>query len=102
NTIRDNARFFDDVSDVPKHVITMGIGTILEANHCLVIACGESKAEAVPAMIEGPVTAQCPASALQFHKRTTVVLDEDASRLLRNRTHYLWVEQHKLDWQRYE
>jgi len=102
NTIQDNARFFDNAEDVPRHVITMGNGTIMEADHCLIIACGEAKAEAVLAMIEGPVTSQCPASALQFHKRTTVVVDEDASRLLRNLPHYLWVEQQKLDWQKYE
>jgi glucosamine-6-phosphate deaminase len=53
-------------------------------------------------MIEGPVTAMCPASALQFHRRTTVVLDEAAAGLLCNRSHYRWVEQNTLDWQRYD
>ena len=102
STIRDNSRFFDHVSEVPRRVITMGIGTIMEARHCLVIASGRRKAAAVQAMIEGPVTAQCPASALQFHRRTTVVLDEEAAELLGNRDHYRWVEENTLEWQRYD
>ncbi|MCP4751371.1 MAG: glucosamine-6-phosphate deaminase [Proteobacteria bacterium] len=102
NTIKDNARFFDDDSQVPRHVITMGIGTILEADHCLILACGKRKSQAVQAMIEGPITSQCPASALQFHKRTTAVLDEDAACLLKLKSHYKWVEENHLDWQRYE
>ncbi len=102
NTLRDNARFFEDESQVPRHVITMGIGTILEAEHCLILACGHHKSEAVQAMIEGPITSQCPASALQFHKRATAVLDVDAACLLRLKEHYRWVEENHLDWQRYD
>ena len=102
NTIKDNARFFDHTDQVPKHVITMGIGTILEARHCLILACGWKKAQAVKAMIEGAVTAQWPASALQFHQRTTAVLDESAASLLSNKEHFEWVEENQLDWQSYE
>ncbi|MBU2512633.1 glucosamine-6-phosphate deaminase [bacterium] len=102
NTIKDNARFFDDDSQVPRHVITMGIGTILEAEHCLILACGKQKSMAVQAMIEGPITSQCPSSALQFHKRTTAVLDEDAACLLKLKSHYKWVEENHLDWQQYD
>jgi glucosamine-6-phosphate deaminase len=43
----------------------------------------------------------CPASALQFHPRTTVIADEPAAARLDNRGHYIWIEQHKLDWQQY-
>ena len=56
----------------------------------------------VQRMIEGPVTAICPASALQLHPRTTVVLDEKAADLLESKSHYRWVESRKLDWQRYD
>ena len=51
-------------------------------------------------MIEGPVSAMCPASALQFHPRTTVIIDEAAASRLDFVEHYRWVEQHKLDWQK--
>ncbi|NOX35550.1 MAG: glucosamine-6-phosphate deaminase [Deltaproteobacteria bacterium] len=102
NTIKDNARFFEDAGKVPRHVITMGIGTIMEARHCMVMACGWKKSQAVKAMIEGPVTAKWPASALQFHKRTTVVLDEAAASLLFHKEHYGWVEKNLLEWQNYE
>ncbi|CAM5272432.1 Glucosamine-6-phosphate deaminase [Streptomyces hirsutus] len=60
----DNARFFDDIDQVPHHVITQGIGTILEARHLVLLATGEGKADAVAATVEGPVAAVCPASAL--------------------------------------
>ena len=46
-TIADNARFFESEIEVPRHVITMGVGTIMEARHCLVLATGEAKAQAV-------------------------------------------------------
>lgn len=101
NTIKDNGRFFKDAREVPRHVITMGIGTIMEARHCLIMACGWKKSEAVKAMIEGPVTAQWPASALQFHRRTTAVLDEEAASLLSHREHYAWVEENMMPWQTY-
>ncbi len=102
NTIQDNSRFFEDSTQVPRHVITMGIGTIMESQHCMILACGWKKAQAIRAMIEGPVTAQWPASALQFHKRTTVVLDEPSASLLSHKEHYGWVEKNLLDWQNYE
>ena len=52
-------------------------------------------------MIEGPVSASCPASILQMHPRVTIVLDEEASNLLTFKDHYKWVEKNKLDWQLY-
>jgi glucosamine-6-phosphate deaminase len=100
-TLRDNAPHFPDPASQPRHVITMGIGSILRARHCLVLACGAHKSHAVQAMIEGPVSSMCPASALQLHPRTTVIVDLPASARLDNIEHYRWVEQHKLDWQTY-
>lgn len=101
STIRDNSDLFANPAEVPRHCITMGIGTILEARHNLLLAFGPKKARALAAMIEGPVTALCPASALQFHHRVTVVADEAAAAALTQTEHYRWVEQHKLDWQKY-
>ena len=51
----DNARFFNGLDEVPRHVITQGIGTILQARHLVLLATGAGKAEAVAATVEGPV-----------------------------------------------
>ncbi|MEV6012210.1 glucosamine-6-phosphate deaminase, partial [Streptomyces sp. NPDC051976] len=83
-TRADNARFFDDdITQVPHHVITQGIGTILEARHLILLATGEGKAEAVAQTVEGPVTALVPASALQLHPHATLVIDEPAATKLK-------------------
>ena len=65
-TVQDNARFFGSADKVPRHVITMGVGTIMETRHCLMLATGEAKADAVARMAEGPITADLPASILQM------------------------------------
>lgn len=76
----DNARFFDDdVAAVPKHCLTQGVATIMEAEHLVLLAFGQSKAEAVHHLVEGSVSAMWPATALQFHPHVTVVLDEAAA-----------------------
>jgi glucosamine-6-phosphate deaminase len=99
-TRRDNARFFGSEDAVPHHVITMGIGTILEARHCVLLAFGRHKAQAIAAAVEGPVTAMNPASALQLHPKVTVLLDEDAAANLKLTDYYRWVYEHKPAWQR--
>ncbi len=99
-TIADNARFFGSEAEVPRHVITMGVGTILEARHCLVLATGAGKAKAVAAMVEGPVTANCPATALQMHPRCTLIIDEAAATELQRVEYYRWVYDNKPAWQR--
>lgn len=83
-----NARFFDRAEDVPRMAITMGIGTILRSEEVLLLAYGEGKAAATAAMIEGPLSAACPASALQLHQKATVVLDEAAAAQLTLRDYF--------------
>jgi glucosamine-6-phosphate deaminase len=78
-TIADNARFFADDDYQPHLAITMGIGTILDSRHVLLLATGADKAAAVAAAVEGPVSASCPASALQLHRTVTLVLDAAAA-----------------------
>ena len=78
-TREDNARFFESIDEVPKYAVTMGIGTILNARRVVLLANGENKAEAVAAALEGPVTASCPASALQLHRYATYVIDGAAA-----------------------
>jgi glucosamine-6-phosphate deaminase len=98
-TRRDNARFFDSVDDVPQHVLTQGLGTILRAGHLLLVATGEAKAAAVAAAVEGPLTASCPASVLQLHPHVTVLLDPAGASLLSRTDHYREVYAAKPDWQ---
>ncbi|MFH0178962.1 glucosamine-6-phosphate deaminase [Streptomyces cacaoi] len=96
----DNARFFDgDIEQVPHHVITQGIGTILEARHLVLLATGEGKADAVAATVEGPVAAVCPASALQLHPHTTVVVDEAAASKLKLAEYFRHTYANKPAWQ---
>lgn len=87
-------------TEVPLHVVTMGIGTILEARHCLLVADGPAKADAVARMVEGPLTAMVPASALQMHPHATVIVDEHAAAGLSLRDYYREVQRNKPQWQR--
>jgi len=98
-TRADNARFFSSVDDVPRHVLTQGLGTIAAARHLLLLATGSAKAEAVAAAVEGPLTASCPASILQEHPHATVLLDEAAASGLSRADHYREVYALKPDWQ---
>ena len=91
-TIRDNARFFGSEDAVPRLSVTMGVGTILEARRCLLMAIGANKAQAIRDTVEGPITAQVTASALQLHRDVVVVIDETAASLLQRRDYYNEVE----------
>lgn len=75
-----NKRFFDnDINKVPTKAISQGIGTVMDAEKILLIASGEDKADAVKAMIEGPVSTDCPASVLQEHPDCVVIIDKAAA-----------------------
>ena len=79
-TRADNARFFGSEEAVPHHVITMGIGTIMEARQNLLLAFGADKARAIAEAVEGPITSINPASILQMHPVVKVCLDEAGRR----------------------
>ena len=78
-TVKDNARFFKNMDEVPKTAITMGIGTIMEAKEVILLASKTNKAEAIRASIEGPMTAMVPASIIQMHRKAYVIVDKDAA-----------------------
>ena len=82
-TREDNKRFFKKEEEVPKYAITMGVGTIMDAKELLLVASGKSKAEAISNAVEGPLTAMCPASIIQMHKETFVILDNEAASKLK-------------------
>lgn len=83
-TRKDNARFFEnDINKVPTHAITMGIATIMKAKKILLVATGDNKADAVSAMVDGPVSVDCPASVLQNHSDVVVIVDKAAANKLK-------------------
>jgi glucosamine-6-phosphate deaminase len=90
-TLRDN---FGSTKG-PRFAITMGIGTIMEAREIILLAIGNEKSKAISCMVEGPVTASCPASALQLHPKVKVIIDHEAARLLKRKDYYIWVWEHK-------
>lgn len=87
-TREDNSRFFDHLDQVPQMAVTMGIGSILQARTCVLLATGAGKAQAVRDMIEGPVCARVPASALQLHSHVIAILDEPAAAELEYQDYY--------------
>ena len=82
STLEANKRFFASIDDVPKTAISMGTYDIMQAKRILMVASAKAKAEAVKAMLTGPITPQMPASILQFHRNFTLVADEEALSLL--------------------
>lgn len=100
-TREDNARFFASPDDVPTHCLTQGLGTIMDAARVVLVAQGEAKADAVAAMVEGPIAAIVPGSILQAHPAATIVVDEAAASRLRLTDYYRWTYANKPAWQRY-
>ena len=92
-TREDNARFFSHIDEVPRHCVTQGLGTIMDSHAAVLVATGENKADAVAAMIEGPVAASCPGSILQFHPDVTIVVDEAAASKLANTEYFRYLQQ---------
>jgi glucosamine-6-phosphate deaminase len=78
-TMKDNARFFKSIDEVPRLAITMGIGTIMEAKEVVLLANKTTKADAVKAAVEGPITGMVPASIIQMHRKAYVILDKEAA-----------------------
>ncbi|MEO1249714.1 MAG: glucosamine-6-phosphate deaminase [Pseudomonadota bacterium] len=83
-----NKRFFADGEATPKYAITVGIENIMECATVMLLATGQGKAQAVADTIEGPLGAFCPATALQMHPDTTIVLDREAAGALKFTDYY--------------
>ena len=80
DTIIANSRFFDnDVNKVPKHALTVGVGTVMDAREVLILVNGHAKARALQAAVEGPVTQVWTISALQQHAHAIIVADDAAA-----------------------
>jgi glucosamine-6-phosphate deaminase len=98
NTIANNSRFFKDTEVQPSIAITMGIGTIMEAQNILLLGLGKHKSKAVSELVEGPLSSFCPGSALQNHANAIVVLDNKAASELKLYDYYIHTEKMKLEY----
>ena len=80
DTIKDNSRLFgNDITKVPTMALTVGIGTIMDAEEVMILATGKNKAKALHQAIEGPVSHMCTASILQMHPHTIIACDEEVT-----------------------
>lgn len=80
DTVIANSRFFDnDVNKVPKTALTVGVGTILDAEEVLIIVNGHSKARALYHAVEGSINQMWTISALQLHPKGIIVCDDAAT-----------------------
>ena len=72
-----NSRFFDnDINQVPKQALTVGVATVLDSREVVILAFGHKKARALKDAIEGPISHYCTLSGLQNHPAGTIVCDE--------------------------
>ncbi len=100
-TLRQNAPFFGGAEQMPHRAITMGVGTIIEARRCLLLATGDTKAAVLAQAVEGPITSMVSASALQLHPRCTVVVDEAAATHLVGKDYYRWIFENEPEWEEF-
>lgn len=89
------------MEDVPRHCLTQGLGTIMDARHIVLLAQGETKAKAIEQVCEGPITTMYPGSILQLHKNATVIIDEAAASRLQLADYYKETFAAKPEWQRF-
>lgn len=79
DTIIANSRFFNnDINLVPKRALTVGIGTVTDSRHVLILINGHNKSRALHHAVESSVSQMWPVTALQLHNNATVIADEDA------------------------
>ena len=79
DTIIANSRFFDnDINQVPKTALTVGVGTVMDAKEVMIVCNGHNKARALQQAIEGAVNQMWTITALQMHPHGIIVCDEAA------------------------
>ena len=82
-----NSRFFGgDVSLVPKFALTVGVGTLLDAEEVMILVTGRNKAQALQAAVEGNVNHMWTISCLQLHAKAIMVCDEPSTMELKVKT----------------
>lgn len=88
STRQDNARLFDHIDEVPTDAITMGIASIMRAKKIVVLAYGESKADAVYELLKGPISEEWPCTVLRNHPDVVLIVDEEAYSKVRSEARY--------------
>jgi glucosamine-6-phosphate deaminase len=99
-TVAQNSPLFGG-APVPRHAITMGVGTILESKKLVMLVTGSEKAEILHKAVEGPITSMVTASALQLHPHCTVVVDEEAATKLEEKDYYRWIFENEPEWEEF-
>ena len=80
DTIVANSRFFDnDVNKVPKTALTVGVGTVMDADEVLIIVNGHGKARALRHAVECGINHMWTVSALQMHPKGIIVCDDEST-----------------------
>ena len=105
DTILVNSRFFNnDITQVPKLALTVGVGTIMDSREVLIMANGPKKAYAIHKGIEDGVNHLWTISALQLHRKAILVIDEDAALELKVKTYRYFkdIESENLDFEKIE
>ena len=100
-TRAQNAPLFDAPGRMPVRAITMGVGTIIDARRCVLLATGAEKADIMAKAVEGPITAMISATALQLHPCCTVVVDEAAAAQLQGTDYYRWIFDNEPEWEEF-
>ncbi len=101
-TREQNSGLFERPEQMPRRAITMGVGTILDARRCILLATGAEKADIIAKAVEGPITSMISATALQLHRRCTVIVDESAATKLQGADYYRWVFANEPEWQEFQ
>jgi glucosamine-6-phosphate deaminase len=101
DTLRQNSEAFSSPESMPRRGITMGVGTILDSRHCVLLATGEAKALILAKAVEGPITAMISATALQLHPKCQVIVDEAAASQLEGTDYYQWIFENEPEWEAY-
>ncbi|PWM65676.1 MAG: glucosamine-6-phosphate deaminase [Clostridiales bacterium] len=76
STIEANSRFFASADEVPRHALTMGVGTILKSKKIIIAISGNKKLNAFHKMLEGQIDTSSPATLLNLHNDVIVAFNE--------------------------
>ena len=100
DTILVNSRFFDnDVNQVPKSALTVGVGTVMDAREVLILVTGHNKARALRHAVEEGINHMWTISAFQLHPRGIIVCDDASTVELKVGTYryFMDIEKGNLD-----
>lgn len=80
DTILANSRFFNNqISEVPKTALTVGVDTVMQAKEVIIIINGYNKARALQKVVEEGVNHMWTVSVLQLHPKGMIVCDDEST-----------------------